>query len=148
MKNETAILMEKISLLEIRQAQELSLLREQLHSTYENLKPLNLIKSTLNEVTSSPELKDNLLNNVIGITTGFLSKKILVGATHNPIKRVAGAILEFAVANVVAKHSDTIKALGEVFLRRIFGNRAKTKHEVLEREINLSIVNQVKKLDF
>ncbi|WP_435353125.1 hypothetical protein [Emticicia sp. SJ17W-69] len=148
MKNETAILMERISLLEIRQAQELSLLREQFHSTYENLKPLNLIKSTFHEVASSPDLKDNLLNNVIGLTTGYLSKKVLVGATHNPIKKVAGAILQFAVANVVAKHSDTIKALGEVFLRRIFENRGKKKHELIEEEINLSIVNQVKKLDF
>lgn len=122
MKNEATTLKEKIALLENRQAIELYTLREQIHVTYESLKPLNLLKNTIEEVSSSSDLKDNILNNVIGLTTGYISKKVLIGSTHNPIKRLAGMLLQFTIGKVAAKHSDTIKAIGEVAFRRIFGN--------------------------
>lgn len=148
MKNETDILKEKIALLENQQAIELYALREQIHATYESLKPLNFLKNTLEEVSSSPDLKDNILNNVIGLTSGYLSKKILVGSTHNPIKQLVGTLLQFTIGNVVAKHSETIKAIGEMAFRRIFENRSKSKHNVLEVEINKSMEKQIKELDF
>lgn len=150
MKNETDVLMERIILLEDRQAQELSLLREQLYSTYESLKPLNLIKNTLSNVASSQSLKDHILNGAIGLSVGYLSKKVLIGSTHNPIKNLAGTILQFAIANIVAKHSNTIRAKGEVFFRSIFEKKDDLSHEVemLEDEINMLVVNQVKTLHF
>jgi hypothetical protein len=142
MKNEAAILKEKIALLENRQAQELILLREQAHTTFESLQPLNLLKNTFEEVSSSSELKDNMLNNVIGLTTGYLSKKVLLGSTHNPIKKFVGTFLQFAIGNAVANHSETIKAVGEVVLRRIFGNMRGIRS--LDIEINKSVENQMK----
>jgi hypothetical protein len=148
MKNQINALKERISLLESRQTQEIVFLREQFHFTYETLKPLNLIKTTFQEVSSSPDLKDNILNNVIGLTTGYLSKKVLVGSTHNPIKQIAGTLLQFAIANVVSKHSETIKAIGEVLLRHIFENRGKAKQENFKMEISNSMEKQVKELDF
>lgn len=78
-KNETDALNEAISLLENKQAHELKLLKEQFQVAYESLKPINIIKSTFREVTSSPEIKNNIVNNAIGLTTGYLSRKVLVG---------------------------------------------------------------------
>ena len=98
-----AALKEKILLLEHQQKQELIVLKNQFHDTYESLKPINFLKNTFHEVTSSPDIKNNLLNNAIGIATGFLTKKVLVGASHNPIKRILGTVLEFLIANVVSK---------------------------------------------
>jgi hypothetical protein len=146
MKNKTDTLKERIILMESQQAKELAVLREQIHLTYDTVKPLTLLKSIFNEVTTSPGLKNNILDNVIGLTTGYLSKKVLVGSTHNPIKKVAGNLLQFAVANIVSKHSTTIKAVGEVIFRRIFANRGKTKN--LNVEVNHSVQNQLKKADF
>ena len=148
MKNETNALKERISLLESRQAQEITLLKEQLHLTYETLKPLNLIKTTLQEVSSSSDLKGDILNNVIGLTTGYLSKKVLVGSTHNPIKKMAGTLLQFAIAKVVSKHSETIKAIGEMMLRRIFERKTEIKPVFFETAINKSVENQIRELDF
>lgn len=122
MKNETDALNETIVLLQNKRAEELKLLKEQFHLTYESLKPINLIKSTFHEVTASPEIKNNILNNAIGLTTGYLSRKVLVGASHNPIKKIFGILLQFAIANVVSKHTDTIKSAGENLLHRIFKN--------------------------
>ena len=79
MKNESVALNEMIDLLQSKQAGELALLKEQFYCTYESLKPINLIKNTIHELTESPDIKTNLLNSAIGLTTGFLSKKISGG---------------------------------------------------------------------
>ena len=80
----------------------MALLKEQLLDTCESLKPINLIKSTLKEAYSAPDFKTNIVKTVIGIATGFVAKKVLIGNTHNPIKKIAGFILEMVVANKVA----------------------------------------------
>lgn len=126
-KNETDILNERIVLLETKRALESTLLKEQFHLTYESLKPINLIKSTFNEVTASPELKNNLLNNAIGLTTGYLSKKVFVRTSNNPIKKIIGALLQFAVTNVVSKHPGPIKSAGETIFNRIVKNNIQRK---------------------
>jgi len=105
--NETDTLNETIVLLKYKQAQELIILQEQFQLTYDSLKPINLIKNAFSEMTHSPDIKGNLINNVIGLSTGYLSKRILLGSTHNPIKRILGSVLQYVVANVVTKKSDT-----------------------------------------
>lgn len=118
-QNQTDALNEKIRLLQMKQEREFILLKEQAHVAYESLKPINLIKSTFHEVASSPDIKNNIVSNVIGFVTGFLSRKVLMGSSDNPIKRILGTVLQFGIANVVSKHSDTIKSVGGKLLLRI-----------------------------
>ena len=103
--NQTEILKETILLMKMKQADELVQLKDQYHYTLESLKPLNLIKKAFGLVATSPEIKGNILSNVIGITTGYLTKKVLLGGTHNPIKRILGTVLQFAITNIVTKQS-------------------------------------------
>jgi hypothetical protein len=116
-KNETDLLNELIITMEKKHAYDLELLKEQFHVAYESLKPLNLIKSVFHDVTDSLEIKSNLINNAIGLCTGFLSKKLLTGSSQNPIKKVLGTLIQFGVANLVSKHSDDIKSIGGNFLK-------------------------------
>ena len=116
--SETDALNEAIIKLKHKRVYELELLKEQFHTTYESLKPINLIKNTFSEVSSSPEVKKNILDNVIGLGTGFISKKLLIGNSRNPFKRIIGTILEFAVASVVSKHADGIKSTSQNILHR------------------------------
>jgi len=88
------------------------LLKEQFLITFESLKPINLIKNTLHEITSSPYLIDNLLGAVTGMVGGYLSRVLTVGASNNLFKKIAGSILQFGVTNVVANHSDIIRMIG------------------------------------
>ena len=132
-RTETDSLNEQILLLEAKQSIELKALKDQFHVTYESLKPLNLIKSAFNEATTSPDIKNNLLNNAIGMTTGYLSKKVLVGSTHNPLKNVFGTLLQFAIGNVVSKHSGGLVATGGSMLLKFLKDR-KTKKRQLELE--------------
>jgi hypothetical protein len=108
--NQTEILKETILLMKMKQAEELVQLKDQYHYTIESLKPLNLIKNAFGLMATSPEIKGNILSNIIGISTGYLTKKVLLGSTHNPIKRILGTLLQFVITNVVTKHSDTSKS--------------------------------------
>lgn len=116
-KNETDALNELIIAEELKYANDLSQLKHQFNVVYESVKPLNLVKNLIHEVTSSPEIKNDLVSNAIGLGTGFLSKTLLVGFSPNPIKKVIGTIFEFAVANITAKHSDRIKLIGGNLLK-------------------------------
>jgi hypothetical protein len=104
--NSTETLGQMISLLEQKQAIEAQSLRRQYRVAYESVKPLNLVKSALDNVISSPDLKHNILNTVVGLTSGYISKKLLMGSSKNPFKRILGTVLQFAVTNIVAKQSD------------------------------------------
>ena len=106
-----------ILLLEDDQAVKGQLLKEQFYLTYESLKPVNLLKRTLHDISSSPDLLDNILGTSMGLASGFLSKKIFVGASGNMIRKLLGSVLQFGVTNVVAQHPDAIKSFGQVILQ-------------------------------
>jgi hypothetical protein len=122
-RNKTDSLNELILLQEYKYDTELELLREQFQVAYESLKPMNLIKTIFHEVTASPEIQNDLTSNVIGLGTGFLSKKILIDGSHSPMKRIIGTVAQFAIANLVAKHSATIKTIGSNLLKHFFNKR-------------------------
>lgn len=116
----TADLKLAIQQLEMQQAGELILLKEEYNRTKEGMKPANIIKSTLKDVATSPGLKLDVFNAAIGLTTGILAKKLVIGSTLNPFKKILGIIVEMAVANKVAKNADGIKSTGSLILNAIF----------------------------
>ena len=105
-KNEIALLNEEIKKLEHKQAYEFDVLKDQYALTIDNFKPSSLIKNSLHNIITSSELKNDLIGNAIGLATGYLSKKVMIGGSHNPIKKLVGTILQFAVSTIVAKKAD------------------------------------------
>ena len=105
--------------LEIRQIEEGKLVAEQFKVTYESLKPLNVIRKMIGEIAEPSELKDNLIQSAIGILSGYVSRKMLVRSSKNPILRLAGVIAQFGVTTFVANNSATIEAMGIHYLNRI-----------------------------
>jgi len=114
MKTETATdsLNRDILLLEEKRCKEFNNLKEQLHTTYESLKPINLIKSTIIDVTQSPDIKEGMGKAAIGMASGYLLKKLVFGSSINPFKKLAGVAFQAIVTNVAAKNSDKIKETG------------------------------------
>jgi hypothetical protein len=115
-----------IQILEFEQALKEQELKEEVYLIYENLKPVNLIRNTLAEVASSPYLMDNILGATVGLATGYVSKKIVVGRSGSLIRKLLGAVLQFGVTNVVAQNSDTIKSVGQFIYQ----------HFLLKKEAN------------
>ena len=112
-----------IQLLEIEQAILGQQLKEQFFITYESFKPANLLRNTFREVISSPHLIDDILGTAVGLATGFVSKKIVIGASGNLIRRLLGSITQLGVTTVVAQHPDTIKSIGQFIFQHIFRNK-------------------------
>jgi hypothetical protein len=119
MQNITSVveLKNAIGLLEVERDTRGELLKEQFYHAYESLKPVNLLKNTLHDISSSPFLIDNILSTAMGIASGFLTNKIFVGKSGNVVRNLLGSILQFGVTNVVAQHPDSIKSLGEVIMQ-------------------------------
>jgi hypothetical protein len=92
-----------IQILEFEHSLKGQLLREQIYLTVESLKPVNLIKSTMHEITASPYLIENILGAAVGLISGYISKSIATGKSRNIVRNLMGAILQFGVTNVVAQ---------------------------------------------
>jgi hypothetical protein len=113
----TVALKDAIQSLETDQAVKGQLLKEQFYVIYESLRPVNLLKYTLQDISSSPFLIDNILSTGMGIASGFLTNKIFVGRSGNIIRNLLGTILQFGVTNVVAQHPAAVKTIGEIILQ-------------------------------
>lgn len=126
--SETDALNELIIHTEKQRDYELVLLKEQFHTVYDSIKPINLIKNAFRDLTSSPDIKEDVVGSAIGLGSGMLSKKFLIGNTNNPIKKVLGTVAEFAIANLVTKYSGGITAIGGALLKSFF-NKNKSQNK-------------------
>jgi MFS-type transporter involved in bile tolerance (Atg22 family) len=99
-----------IVLLEQKQVQQERLLKQQFKETYENIKPINFIRNTFKELVTAPDFKEDVLNTSISLAAGYLSKKLAIGTTNNPLKQILGSFLQIGVTSLVSKNSDNIRA--------------------------------------
>jgi hypothetical protein len=113
-------LKEAIQLLEAEQVFNKELLKEQFQITYESFKPANLLKNTLKDIASSPNLINNVLGAAIGLGTGYLSKKIVVGGSGNILRKLLGTIIQAGITSAVTQHPDAIISLGQFIFQQIF----------------------------
>jgi len=111
---------EAIEELEQRKTEQLLALEHNFSELYENLKPANLIKNTLHNAFSSGDSKMNLLKAVIGLGTGFLSRKLIVGKSIGVFRKALGAAVEFGVVGLVAKNAEKIKEKGSEVINKLF----------------------------
>ncbi len=121
MENITSItrLKSAIQLLEAEHAKKGMLLKEHFYFTCKKLEPVGLLRSSLDDVSSSPNLIGSILSTVIGLGTGYFSKKLVVGASVSSFRRLLGSVLQFGITNVIAQHPDAIKSFGRVIIQHI-----------------------------
>ena len=109
-----------IQKLEFQHSLQGKMLQEDFFIAYDSLKPVNLIKNTLSEITSSPYLIDNMLAAVTGMISGYISKKIAVGASHSLFRKIMGSVLQFGVTNLVVQNPDALKTMGNWIIQQLF----------------------------
>ena len=110
-------LKETIRLLESEQDAKKLIIKEHLYLTYDSLKPVNILKKTLMDISSSPHLVDNMLGAAMGISSGFISNKLFVGGSGSVLRKILGTILQFGVTNAVAQHPEKIKSVGHFVIQ-------------------------------
>jgi hypothetical protein len=109
-----------IQRVEIEHAMQGKRLKEQFFLAYENLKPANILKSTLNEITKSPYVIDNILGATLGLVTGYVSKKIAIAGSEKPFRKLLGSVLQFGITNLVVQHPNLIKLFGQFIMQHLF----------------------------
>jgi hypothetical protein len=107
------------------------LLKEQFYLTYDSLKPLNVLKRTLKDLTSGQYLIDNIPGAIMGLASGYLSKRVITIGSANIFRKLLGSVLQFGVTNMVAKNSDAIKSTGlSIFEHFLHKKVLKSKNDV------------------
>lgn len=106
-----------IHILKYRQSHEKEMLKEQIHLAYENIQPINIIKSAFKEVTSSQDLKANVVNTSWGQSIEYISKILFGDVSQSPFKSLLGTFLISSLSNIIIQNPETVKALGITFLR-------------------------------
>lgn len=108
--NSDKSLAEAIRNLEAQRTLELEILKKYTELTLHELNPVNIVKekihdglSNIGETVSSTAFKTGLLKTGIGLATGFLTKKILVGPNAGILKRLLGTAVQAAVSGFVIK---------------------------------------------
>ncbi len=122
-KNYSQLLKLNIESLEEKKSNDLLLLKAQLLISLESVKPANIIKDTIKDLTADPEFKGDIVKTTLSIATGYITKKMVVGETHNPIKQLFGTILQMGVTNAVSKNSEGIKSTFQSIFKSFFSKR-------------------------
>ncbi|MFZ2286097.1 MAG: hypothetical protein WAV93_03840 [Bacteroidales bacterium] len=112
-----------IQLLEAEHSVNGKLLKAQFYSTYETFKPVNLLRSTLHDITSSPNLIDNILGTTLGLATGLFSNLVFKGLAGPGLRRVVSPVLQSGVTSFISQHTGSLRSMGEIALLRIFRNK-------------------------
>lgn len=121
-----AELRSSIQLLEVEHAENGKKLKAQFYAAYETFRPVNLLRSTLNDITSSPNMIENILGTSLGLAAGLASNLFLKGLAGPGIIRVLSPILQSGVTSFVAKNTGSLRSKGEVALLRLFRNKTVT----------------------
>jgi len=99
---------QKIQLLEDRQDAEWCAIKDEIDEIKHNLKPLNLIRNTVEEINETVGFKSNLAQSAISIGIGYLAKRFVVGKSTSAFKGIFGSLLQLVVTNLVSKpHHDS-----------------------------------------
>lgn len=112
-----------IVILESKQTQEWQILKEQFKTTYTSLKPVNFIKSTINQLETELGSKETLLTAALSIGAGHLSKKMIIGKSNNPFKQCLGNLLQVVVTSFVSKNIDGISSVTKNVIKNIFSRQ-------------------------
>jgi hypothetical protein len=112
-----------IQQLELEQKESFIALKEEFGRTQENFKLINIIKSTFKAAVDVPDLKTDIVNAAIGLTSGIVAKKLIIGKTLNPLSKLLGVALEMFVANKVTKNADQIRSTGSIIMDKLFKHK-------------------------
>lgn len=101
--NQNELLDQKIAELTIQQRRELEELKEQFHLVQSSLTSTNIVQEGINGFYQTVTNKENLVSTIVSIVGGYVSKKVVVGSSENPIKKVVGNVLQFLVTGYLSK---------------------------------------------
>jgi hypothetical protein len=115
-------LAEAIAILELKATAQKREIEEAFHVVEEEFKPVNLVKNGFRSVFSG-ENKGDLLNALIGLGSGVLSRKLILGRSNGFIGKTVGKAIQWGMAGIVSKNAEKIKEKAGEIIDRLFKKR-------------------------
>jgi hypothetical protein len=112
--------------LEEKQMLQGQLLKDQFNSTVDQFRVLGWIKSAI-KVAAMPGAIDKVLSTTMGLMAWALSKKLFVGKSGSPLRKVIGTLLQYGMMYVVVKYPEIIKSTGLGLFHKVFTKRKSGK---------------------
>jgi hypothetical protein len=85
-------------------------LKTHIEFTYKSLQPVNLVKSGIKELVGSPEVKQGLFSNLVGLAGGFITKKMIIGPAAGIIRNSIGTVMQILMTNLVSRKTASLVA--------------------------------------
>lgn len=123
-----------IKLLKFKKAEDEQLLKELFYMTYENVKPINMIKNLFKEPIASQNIKDSLLTTSVGLGAGYLSKLLFQGVVRVPFKKFIGSALMLSVENLISKNPGVVSTVSSLILNAFSKKPKKDADEEVDYE--------------
>jgi hypothetical protein len=93
----------------------------------ETFNPINLLKDSLKGVATSPGIVENVIAGGVGLLSGFITRKVVVGSSGNIFRKLIGSALQFGATSIVTQNAGTIMSVGQ-FLLNLFLSKKKTRN--------------------
>lgn len=100
-------------------------LKNEFHNITESFRPINILKSGFKTLRQDKDVKNGIGTTAISAASGYLLKKAVFGATHNPLVKLAGATLQTVAGNFIAKNTDNVKGWIQSGIQNILRRRKK-----------------------
>ena len=118
-------LAEAIAALELKAAAQKREIGETFATVSESLKPINLVKNGFRSIFSG-EHKADLFNGLIGLGSGLLSRKLILGRTNGFVGKTIGKAIQWGMAGLVSQNAEKIKEKAGGIIDRLFKPKAKS----------------------
>jgi hypothetical protein len=120
----TAGLKEAIKKLEAEQEVKGQLLKQQFDITVENVKPINLLKGLIHDISATPILTQNIIGTASGMASGFFLRRLMPGSTAGLISRLVGTAIHYGITRASAKSTGIMNSMTHG-IRKLFSGKHK-----------------------
>jgi phosphoglycerate-specific signal transduction histidine kinase len=83
-------------------------IKTEIDNIHQSLIPGNIIKRSIEKITSSGDLTKRMVSSSLIIGSGFVVKKIISGKSKNSFRKLFGTIAQVAATGLVAKNANKI----------------------------------------
>ncbi len=108
--NQAVLLQQQINHLQQQQQKQVADVKAAATILVESVKPINILKSAVHSITTEPTIKENVVDAAVGLVTGLITKKLVVGKSSNIFKKLLGDGIQFLVTNFVINKLPIVKS--------------------------------------
>jgi len=94
-------------------------LRDQWDVTKENLNPMTMLKDGVKELFSAPDVRTGVFKGLLGLASGFVTRKLVVGKSDSMARKVVGTLAQTGVTSLAFKRSDGLQEKGVSLLSNL-----------------------------